>query len=156
MVFLEGIIMKKLLALTLALVIVLSLGSAAFAASSPVKGKTDIEDMPGDTTGYVPKQGAEIIVIPNAELNDEEKVIVDKALETVQNDGYLPVESFLVIADEEGFIIVEAPEDAVIFVVYDNGYIQKNPVKELEYVGNSRYKVPVSAGVASVIVALAK
>lgn len=149
--------MKKLLALTLALVIVLSLSFAAFADGSPVKRVTS-SDLPGTTSAAATpgKKDATITVIPNADLNDEQKAVVDKALETVQGEGYLPSDSFMVIADGEGYIIVEAPEDAVIFVVYDNGYVQKTPVKDLEAVGNSRYKVPVSAGVSSVIVALAK
>ncbi len=149
--------MKKLLALTLALVIVLSLSFAAFADGSPVKYVTS-SDLPGTTSAAATpgKKDATITVIPNADLNDEQKAVVDKALETVQGEGYLPSDSFMVIADGEGYIIVEAPEDAVIFVVYDNGYVQKTPVKDLEAVGNSRYKVPVSAGVSSVIVALAK
>ena len=149
--------MKKLLALTLALVIVLSLSFAAFADGSPVKHVTS-SDLPSTTSAAATpgKKDATITVIPNADLNDEQKAVVDKALETVQGEGYLPSDSFMVIADGEGYIVVEAPEDAVIFVVYDNGYVQKTPVKDLEAVGNSRYKVPVSAGVSSVIVALAK
>ena len=149
--------MKKLLALTLALVIVLSLSFAAFADGSPVKRVTS-SDLPGTTSAAATpgKKDATITVIPNADLNDEQKAVVDKALETVQGEGYLPSDSFMVIADGEGYIVVEAPEDAVIFVVYDNGYVQKTAVKDLEAVGNSRYNVPVSAGVSSVIVALAK
>jgi len=150
--------MKKLLAFTLALVLMLSLSVVAFAGGSPVKKKVTSSDLPGTTSAAATpgKKDATITVIPNADLNDEQKAVVDKALETVQGEGYLPSDSFMVIADGEGYIVVEAPEDAVIFVVYDNGYVQKTPVKDLEAVGNSRYKVPVSAGVSSVIVALAK
>lgn len=148
--------MKKLLAITLALAIVLSLGSAAFAAGSPAKKTIKVDDLPAATVAYVDKKDPKISIIPNAELNDDQRAVVDKALETVQNDGFLPVDSMMVIAEEEGFIIVEAPEEAVIFVIYDNGNVQKTPVKDLEFVGNGRYKVPVSAGVSSVIVALAK
>ena len=147
--------MKKLLALTLALVIVLSLSSAAFAAETPEKGEVITTDLPGTTSATV-IPGTKITIIPNAELNDDQRAVVDKALEIVQEDGNLPIDSFMVIADGEGFIIVEAPEDAVIYVIDDKGNIQKFPVKELEAVGNGKYKVPVSAGVSSVIVAVAK
>lgn len=150
--------MKKLLALTLALAIVLSLSSAAFAAGSPAKWGVITTDLPGTTsTTVVPgTKDVTITIIPNAELNDDQRAVVDKALETVQEDGNLPIDSFVVIADGEGFIVVEAPEDAVIYVINDDGSIQKTPVKELEAVGNGKYKVPVSAGVSSVIVAVAK
>ena len=150
--------MKKLLALTLALAIVLSLSSAAFAAGSPIKVEINTTDLP-DTTSAAVIPGTKdvtVTIIPNAELNDDQRAVVDKALETVQEDGNLPIDSFMVIADGEGFIIVEAPEDAVIYVINDNGNIQKTPVKDLEAVGNGKYKVPVSAGVSSVIVAVAK
>ncbi len=153
--------MKKLLALTLALAIVLSLSSAAFAGGSPVKWEATTTDLPGTTSatvapGRTGTQNVTINIIPNAELNDDQRAAVDKALWTVQEDGNLPTDSFMVTADGKGFIIVEAPEDAVIYVIDENGSIQKTPVKELEAVGNGKYKVPVGAGVSTVIVAVAK
>ena len=150
--------MKKLLALTLALAIVLSLSSAAFAAGSPGKWEVNTTDLPGTTSAAVipGTNDVTITIIPNAELNDDQRAAVDKALEIVQEDGNLPTDSFMVIADGEGFIIVEAPEDAVIYVIDENGSIKKTPVKDLEAVGNGKYKVPVGAGVSSVIVAVAK
>jgi hypothetical protein len=153
--------MKKLLALTLALAIVLSLSSAAFAAGSPAKWEATTNDLPGTTSATVATvapgtKNATINIIPNAGLNDDQKATVDKALETVQEDGYLPTDSFMVSSDGEGFILVEAPEDAVIFVIDENGNILKFSVKELEAVGNGKYQVPVGAGVSTVIVAVAK
>ena len=150
--------MKKLLALTLALAIVLSLSSAAFAAGSPVKVEITTTDLPDTTSAAVipGRKDVTVTIIPNAELNDGQRAVVEKALETVQEDGNLPSDSFMVIADGKGFITVEAPEDAVIYVINDNGNIQKTPVKDLEAVSNGKYKVPVNAGVSSVIVAVAK
>lgn len=153
--------MKKLLAFTLALVLMLSLSVVAFAGGSPVKKKVTSSDLPSSGTPVTSssssaKKDAEVTVIPNAELSAEQKAVVDKALEAVQADGFLPVDSFMVVAAGDGYVIVEATEDATVFVVYENGSIQKTPVKDLEAVGNSRYKVPVSAGVSSVIVAVAK
>jgi len=154
--------MKKLLAFTLALVLMLSLSVVAFAGGSPVKKEVTSSDLPSSGTPVTSsssssaKKDAEVTVIPNAELSAEQKAVVDKALEAVQADGFLPVDSFMVVAAGDGYVIVEATEDATVFVVYENGSIQKTPVKDLEAVGNSRYKVPVSAGVSSVIVAVAK
>lgn len=154
--------MKKLLAIVLALALMMSLSVVAFAEEAskvPSPGKIVVtsDDLPGTTEAvpFVPEED-KIVIIPNGELNEDQKKAVDEAIAKVEEEGLLPIDSFMVIAEENGFIIVEAPEDAIIYFVYDNDHVQKTPVKDLEAVGNGRYKVPVDAGVSSVIVAIAK
>lgn len=138
--------MKKLLALVLAFALVLSLGAVAFAGSSP---STDV------STDYLPASEAvaeAAKVISNEDMTEEQKAAVDAAIEDVVAEGYLPVDDFIVEADEPATIVIKAPEAAVVFVIYPDGTVVEFAVEDLVKLSDGTYELPVD-GDCIVIVA---
>lgn len=143
--------MKKLLSFALAFTLVLSLSVAAYAAGSPTKIPT-VEDLPTEVAAsVVPTVGARII--PNADLSEDQKDIVDKALAEVTEEGYLPVNSFYVEADCKATIVIPLDEGTVVFLIYRDDSIVKIPVEDLVARSDGDYEIPVSG---SCIVVIAK
>lgn len=155
--------MKKLLAFVLAVTIVLSLGIAAYAAPSPHRGGGSSEvtsyDLPARTKRYIKgEDGKKITITANGDLTDEQRAVLDEALATVTGEGFLPVDSYVIVVDEDGqaYVIVELYEGEVLFVVYGKDNFTKFTPDDLEKVGERLYKVPVAPGVASFIIAREK
>lgn len=159
--------MKKLLAFVLVMTIVLSLGIAAYAAPSPsrivIEGSITREvtsyDLPARTQRYIKgEDGKKITIAANGDLTDEQRAVLDEALATVTGEGFLPVDSYVIVVDEDGqaYVIVELYEGEVLFVVYGKDNFTKFTPDDLEKVGERLYKVPVAPGVASFIFAKEK
>ena len=162
--------MKKLLAFVLALTIVLSLGIAAYAAPSPAKwwgsgsssspaAEVTSYDLPARTQRYTKgEDGKKITIVANGDLTSEQRDIVNEALTAVTADGALPVDSYLIIVDEDGQtdVLVELRTGEVVYVVYDKDNVSKFAPGDLESVGASRYKVPVEPGFSTLVIAKEK
>lgn len=146
--------MKKLLALVLAFALVLSLGAVAFAAPSP-SADVSSDSLPAQTEAEpvvaAPAEEA-AKVISNEDMTEEQKEAVDAAIEDVVAEGYLPVDDFIVEADEPATIVIKAPEAAVVFVIYPDGTVVEFAVEDLVKLSDGTYELPVD-GDCIVIVA---
>lgn len=146
--------MKKLLAVVLAIVMVLSLNVTAWAASSP-SHSSDSDSLPAATEAVpvVPAASAEkkAVIISNGELTEEQKKVVDEAIAEVVKEGYLPSESFMVEAEGPSTIIVAADEDAVIFVIYPDGTVKQFAPKDLVKTSEGHFELPVDGNCVVVV-----
>lgn len=159
--------MKKLLAFVLALTIVLSLGIAAYAAPSPAKwgsssspaAEVTSYDLPARTQRYIKgEDGKKITIVANGDLTADQRATVNDALSVVTGEGALPVDSYLIVVDEDGqaYVIVELRTGEVVYVVYDKDNVSKFAPGDLDSVGASRYKVPVEPGFSTLVIAKEK
>ena len=160
--------MKKLLAFVLAMTIILSLGVVAYAAPSPSRGGGSSSssaavvssyDLPARTQRYIKgEDGKKITIVANGDLTSEQRDIVNEALTAVTADGALPVDSYLIIVDEDGqtYVLVELRTGEVVYVVYDKDNVSKFAPGDLDSVGANRYKVPVEPGFSTLVVAKEK
>lgn len=159
--------MKKLLAFVLALTIVLSLGIAAYAAPSPAKwgsssspaAEVTSYDLPARTQRYIKgEDGKKITIVANGDLTADQRATVNDALSVVTGEGALPVDSYLIVVDEDGqaYVIVELRTGEVVYVVYDKDNVSKFAPGDLDSVGANRYKVPVEPGFSTLVIAKEK
>jgi len=160
--------MKKLLAFVLAMTIILSLGVVAYAAPSPSRGGGSSSssaavvssyDLPARTQRYTKgEDGKKITIVANGDLTSEQRDIVNEALTAVTADGALPVDSYLIIVDEDGQtdVLVELRTGEVVYVVYDKDNVYKFAPGDLDSVGANRYKVPVEPGFSTLVIAKEK
>jgi hypothetical protein len=160
--------MKKLLAFVLAMTIILSLGVVAYAAPSPSRGGGSSSssaavvssyDLPARTQRYFKgEDGKKITIVANGDLTSEQRDIVNEALTVVTADGALPVDSYLIIVDEDGqtYVLVELRTGEVVYVVYDKDNVSKFAPGDLDSVGANRYKVPVEPGFSTLVIAKEK
>ena len=160
--------MKKLLAFVLAMTIILSLGVVAYAAPSPSRGGGSSSssaavvssyDLPARTQRYIKgEDGKKITIVANGDLTSEQRDIVNEALTAVTADGALPVDSYLIIVDEDGqtYVLVELRTGEVVYVVYDKDNVSKFAPGDLDSVGANRYKVPVEPGFSTLVIAKEK
>ena len=158
--------MKKLLAFVLAMTIILSLGVVAYAAPSPSRGGGSSSaavvssyDLPARTQRYIKgEDGKKITIVANGDLTSEQRATVNDALSVVTGEGALPVDSYLIVVDEDGqaYVIVELRTGEVVYVVYDKDNVSKFAPGDLESVGANRYKVPVEPGFSTLVIAKEK
>ena len=159
--------MKKLLAFVLAMTIVLSLGIAAYAAPSPSRDSGSSSpaavvtsyDLPARTQRYIKgEDGKKITIVNNGDLTADQRATVNDALGAVTGEGALPVDSYLIVVDEDGqtYIIVELNAGEIVFVVYDKDNVSKFAPGDLDSVGANRYKVPVEPGFSTLVIAKEK
>ncbi len=163
--------MKKLLAFVLAMTIILSLGVVAYAAPSPSRGGGSSSsssssaavvssyDLPARTQRYIKgEDGKKITIVANGDLTSEQRATVNDALTAVTADGALPVDSYLIIVDEDGqtYVLVELRTGEVVYVVYDKDNVSKFAPGDLDSVGANRYKVPVEPGFSTLVIAKEK
>ena len=158
--------MKKLLAFVLAMTIILSLGVVAYAAPSPSRGGGSSSaavvssyDLPARTQRYIKgEDGKKITIVANGDLTADQRATVNDALSVVTGEGALPVDSYLIVVDEDGqaYVIVELRTGEVVYVVYDKDNVSKFAPGDLESVGANRYKVPVEPGFSTLVIAKEK
>ena len=158
--------MKKLLAFVLAMTIILSLGVVAYAAPSPSRGGGSSSaavvssyDLPARTQRYIKgEDGKKITIVANGDLTADQRATVNDALSVVTGEGALPVDSYLIVVDEDGqaYVIVELSTGEVVYVVYDKDNVSKFAPGDLDSVGASRYKVPVEPGFSTLVIAKEK
>ena len=159
--------MKKLLAFVLAMTIILSLGVVAYAAPSPSRGGGSSSsaavvssyDLPARTQRYIKgEDGKKITIVANGDLTSEQRATVNDALSVVTGEGALPVDSYLIVVDEDGqaYVIVEHRTGEVVYVVYDKDNVSKFAPGDLDSVGANRYKVPVEPGFSTLVIAKEK
>ena len=160
--------MKKLLAFVLAMTIILSRGVVAYAAPSPSRGGGSSSssaavvssyDLPARTQRYIKgEDGKKITIVNNGDLTSEQRATVNDALSVVTGEGALPVDSYLIVVDEDGqnYVIVELYAGEVVFVVYDKDNVSKFAPGDLDSVGANRYKVPVEPGFSTLVIAKEK
>ena len=152
--------MKKLLAIVLSLALVLSFGVSAFAFSSPTRdsSSSSSDDLPATTEAEVVPVApapapakAKASIIANGQLTEEEKKVVDEAIAEVVKEGFLPTESFMVKADGAATVLLEADEDAVIFVIYPDRTVKQFAVKDLVKTSDGHFELPVDGDCVVVI-----
>ncbi len=150
--------MKKLLAITLAFVLVLSLGDVAFAAASPTKDVTT-DDLPAESVAVkeaavkVPDESeavkdAEVVsgtatIIPIKEMTAAQKAETNKAISAVVKEGALPVDAFAVDIEDEAVVTVELDKNAVVYVFFADGKVMKYAAKDLTVREDGTYEIPV-------------
>ena len=147
--------MKKLLAVVLAIVMVLSLNVTAWAASSP-SHRSDSDSLPAATEAVpvVPAAASaekKAVIIANGQLTEEEKKVVDEAIAEVVKEGFLPTESFMVKDDGAATVLLEADEDAVILVIYPDRTVKQFAVKDLVKTSDGHFELPVNGDCVVVI-----
>lgn len=174
--------MKKLLAITLAFVLVLSLGVAAYAAGSPTKTVTT-DDLPAQSTAVseafvaapavaaeedveVPEESdavkeAEVVtgsaaVISIKDMTAAQKTETNKALKAVVEEGALPVDAFAVDTEGAATVAIALDKDEigniVIYVYYPDGKVVKLAAKDLVVRDDGTYEIPVE-GFSYVVIA---
>ena len=160
--------MKKLLAITLALVLVLSLGAAAFADGSPTKDVTT-DDLPAESVAVkeaavkVPNESeavkdAEVVsgkavIIPIKDMTAAQKAETNKAISAVVKEGALPVDAFAVDTEGEATVAIELGENVVVYVFYPDGKVVKYAAKDLTVREDGTYEIPVE-GYSYIIIAV--
>ena len=172
--------MKKLLAITLAFVLVLSLSAVAFAAGSPTKEVTT-DDLPGQSTAVseatvqtavpakaendvkVPDESeavkdAEVVsgtatIIPIKEMTAAQKAETNKAITAVVKEGALPVDAFAVDTEDEAVVTVELDKNAVVYVFFADGKVMKYAAKDLTVREDGTYEIPVK-GFSYIVIAV--
>ena len=154
--------MKRLLAIVLVLALIFSIGVTAYAAEEEKKVPSpkkhiSIDDLPGasDTVtdaGVTPAtEKSEANVVPNANMSDAQKSALEKLLAAVTEAGYLPADSFFVVADGNAVVTIALDEDAVVFIGDEEGNIAKQiSVKELD-TSDGKSEIPVSGSCPVVI-----
>ena len=159
--------MKKLLAITLAFVLVLSLSAVAFAAASPTKDVTT-DDLPAESVAVkeaavkVPDESeavkdAEVVsgtatIIPIKEMTAAQKAETNKAITAVVKEGALPVDAFAVDTEDEAVVTVELDKNAVVYVFFADGKVMKYAAKDLTVREDGTYEIPVE-GYSYIIIA---
>ena len=159
--------MKKLLAITLALVLVLSLGAAAFADGSPTKDVTT-DDLPGESVPVkeaaikVPDESEAVkdaavvsgkaVIIPIKDMTAAQKAETNKAISEAVKEGALPVDAFVVDAEDAVTVAIELGENVVVYVFYPDGKVVKFLAKDLVVRDDGTYEIPVE-GYSYVIIA---
>ena len=174
--------MKKLLAITLAFVLVLSLSAVAFAAASPTKDVTT-DDLPGQSTAVsgatvqtaipipakakndvkVPDESeavkdAEVVsgtatVVPIKDMTAAQKAETNKAISAVVKEGALPVDAFAVDTEDEAVVTVELDKNAVVYVFFADGKVMKYAAKDLTVREDGTYEIPVK-GFSYIVIAV--
>ena len=148
--------MKKLLAITLAFVLVLSLGTVAFAAGSPVKtvSTTDLPEESDMVKEAAASEGAEVVSLKT--MSAAEKAEANKAINAVVKEGAMPVDVFAVNAENEATVAIkldeEDVENIVIYVFFPDGKVVKLLAKDLVVREDGTYEIPVE-GFSYVVIA---
>ena len=149
--------MKKLLAITLAFVLVLSLGVAAYAAGSPVKtvSTTDLPEESDTVKEAVASEGAEVVSLKT--MSAAEKAEANKAINAVVKEGAMPVDVFAVDAEDEATVAIALDEEGlgkvVIYVFFADGKFVKYYASDLVVREDGTYEVPVK-GYSTVVIAV--
>ena len=159
--------MKKLLAITLALVLVLSLGAAAFADGSPTKDVTT-DDLPAESVAVkeaavkVPDESEAVkdaavvsgkaVIIPIKDMTAAQKAETNKAITAVVKEGALPIDAFAVDTDEAATVAIKLDKTVVVYVFYPDGKVIKYYASELVLREDGTYEIPVE-GYSYIIIA---
>ena len=159
--------MKKLLAITLALALVFSIGSAAYAAGSPTKGVTT-DDLPAesvvvkDATVEIPDESDAVkeasvvsgkaIIVPIKSMTAAQKTETNKAIKAVLKEGDMPIDAFAVDTDEAATVVIKLDKTVVVYVFYPDGKVIKYYASELVLREDGTYEIPV-AGYSYIIIA---
>ena len=143
--------MKKLLAIVLLLVLVLSLSAVAFADGSPVKEVTP-GDLPGESDAVkkatVANKWGDAKIVAIKDMNEAQKEALDKALEKLteknktEAEKAMPVDAFAVESIDAATVTIELEESAVVYIFYSDGTIVKLYVKDLTKAPDGRYLIP--------------
>ena len=145
--------MKKLLAITLAFVLVLSLSAVSFAAGSPVKTVT-AKDLPEESD--VVKEAAVTSgtgkIITLKDMTAAQKAEANKEISAVVKEGALPVDAFAVDTEDEAVVTVELDKNAVVYVFFADGKVMKYAAKDLTVREDGTYEIPVE-GYSYIIIA---
>ena len=160
--------MKKLLAITLAFVLVLSLSAVAFAAASPTKDVTT-DDLPAESVAVkeaavkVPDESeavkdAEVVsgtatIIPIKEMTAAQKAETNKAITAVVKEGALPTDVFAVDAEDEAVVAVKLDKNVVVYVFFADGKVMKYAAKDLTVREDGTYEIPVK-GFSYIVIAV--
>ena len=137
--------MKKLLAITLAFVLVLSLGAVAFAAGSPVKtvSTTDLPEESDMVKEAVVSEGAEVVSLKTMEA--AQKAEANKAINAVVKEGAMPVDAFAVDTEDAATAAITLDEEdvgnIVIYVFSPDGKIVKLLAKDLVVREDGTYEI---------------
>ena len=146
--------MKKLLAITLAFVLVLSLSAVAFAAASPVKTVT-AKDLPEESA--VVKEAAvtsgDAKVVALKDMTAAQRAEANKAISAVVKEGALPTDVFAVDTEDEAVVAVKLDENVVVYVFFADGKVMKYAAKDLTVREDGTYEIPVK-GYSYIIVAV--
>ncbi len=149
--------MKKLLAITLAFVLVLSLGVAAYAAGSPVKtvSTTDLPEESDTVKEAAASEGAEVVSLKT--MTAAEKAEANKAINAVVDEGAMPVDVFAVNAEDEATVAIALDEEGlgnvVIYVFFADGKFVKYYASDLVVREDGTYEIPVK-GYSYVVIAV--
>ena len=146
--------MKKLLAITLAFVLVLSLSAVAFAAASPVKTVT-AKDLPEESAvvkeAAVTSGDAKIVALKD--MTAAQKAEANKAISAVVKEGALPTDVFAVDTEDEAVVAVKLDENVVVYVFFADGKVMKYAAKDLTVREDGTYEIPVK-GYSYIVVAV--
>ena len=146
--------MKKLLAITLAFVLVLSLSAVAFASASPVKTVT-AKDLPEESA--VVKEAAvtsgDAKVVALKDMTAAQKAEAIKAISAVVKEGALPTDVFAVDTEDEAVVAVKLDKNAVVFVFFPDGKVMKYAAKDLTEREDGTFEIPVK-GYSYVVIAV--
>ena len=146
--------MKKLLAITLAFVLVLSLSAVSFAAGSPVKTVT-AKDLPEESDvvkeAAVTSGTAEVVALKD--MTAAQKAEANKAISAVVKEGALPTDVFAVDAEDEAVVAVKLGENVVVYVFFADGKVMKYAAKDLTVREDGTYEIPVK-GYSYIVVAV--
>ena len=159
--------MKQLLAITLALVLVLSLGAAAFADGSPTKDVTT-DDLPAESvavkeaTVEIPDESDAVkeasvlsgkaVIVPIKSMTAAQKTETNKAIEAVLKEGDMPIDAFAVDTDEAATVAIKLDKTVVVYVFYPDGKVIKYYASELVLREDGTYEIPVE-GYSYIIIA---
>lgn len=146
--------MKKLLAITLAFVLVLSLSAVSFAAGSPVKTVT-AKDLPEESDvvkeAAVTSGTAEVVALKD--MTAAQKAEANKAISAVVKEGALPTDVFAVDAEDEAVVAVALDENVVVYVFFPDGKVMKYAAKDLTMREDGTYEIPVK-GYSYIVIAV--
>jgi len=148
--------MKKLLAITLAFVLVLSLGAAAYAAGSPVKtvSTADLPEESDMVKEAVVSEGAEVVSLKT--MKAAQKAEANKAINAVVKEDAMPIDVFAVDAEDEATVTVALDEEdvgnIVIYVFSPDGKVVKLLAKDLVVREDGTYEIPVK-GFSYIVIA---
>ena len=146
--------MKKLLAITLAFVLVLSLSAVAFAAASPVKTVT-AKDLPEESA--VVKEAAvtsgDAKVVALKDMTAAQKAEANKAISAVVKEGALPTDVFAVDTEDEAVVAVKLDKNVVVYVFFPDGKVIKYNASDLTMREDGTYEIPVK-GYSYIVIAV--
>ena len=146
--------MKKLLAITLAFVLVLSLSAVAFAAPSPVKTVT-AKDLPEESA--VVKEAAvtsgDAKVVALKDMTAAQKAEANKAISAVVKEGALPTDVFAVDTEDEAVVAVKLDKNVVVYVFFPDGKVMKYNASDLTVREDGTYEIPVK-GYSYIVIAV--